>query len=64
MEDIGLKACPFCGGLAVSRSYYNSYVGRRYFIECTYCGATSGHRPTEIYAVGNWNGRTEVEESK
>ena len=46
MEDIGLKACPFCGGLAESRRYYNSYVGRRYFI------------------VGNWNGRTEVEESK
>ena len=64
MEDIGLKACPFCGGLAESRSYYNSYEGTRYFIECTHCGATSGHTPTEIYAVGNWNGRTEVEEDK
>ena len=56
-----VKACPFCGGLAESRRYYDSYKGTRYFIECIQCGATSSHRPTEEYAIDKWNSRVEAE---
>ena len=56
-----IKKCPFCGSLANSVSYYNSYEGTKYFIECIQCGATSSHRPTEEYAVEQWNKRVEVE---
>lgn len=56
-----VKACPFCGGLAESRRYYDSYKGTRYFIECIQCGATSGHRPTEENAIDKWNTRVEAE---
>ena len=59
-----VKACPFCGGAAESRRYYNSYEGTRYFIECIQCGATSSHRPTEEYVIEQWNKRVEGTQHK
>ncbi len=56
-----LKDCPFCGSPYAStpemKSYYNSYTGRQYFVECMNCGATSCHKPTEEHAVKAWNKR-------
>ena len=57
MDAEYIKKCPFCGSLAKPRRYYNSYEGTKYFIECIQCGATSSHRPTEEYAVEQWNRR-------
>lgn len=59
MSKEHINSCPFCGSLAESRRYYNSHEGEKYFIECVQCGATSSHRPTEEYAVEQWNKRVE-----
>lgn len=59
-----IKKCPFCGSLAEPRRYYNSYEGTKYFIECFQCGAASSHRPTEEYAVEQWNKRVEEAQYK
>lgn len=59
-----IKKCPFCGSLAEPRRYYNSYEGTKYFITCIQCGATSSHRPTEEYAVEQWNKRVEEAQYK
>ena len=52
---------PFCGSLAEPRRYYNPYevTKSKYCIKCIQCGATSSHRPTEEYAVEQWNKRVE-----
>ena len=61
MDTEYIKKCPFCGSLSEPRRYYNSYEGTKYFIECIQCGATSSHRPTEEYAIEQWNKRVEDE---
>ena len=64
MDTEYIKKCPFCSGLSEPRRYYNSYEGTKYFIECIQCGATSSHRPTEEYAVEQWNKRVEEAQYK
>ena len=64
MDTEYIKKCPFCGSLAKPRRYYNSYEGTKYFIECIQCGATSSHRPTEEYAIEQWNKRVEEAQHK
>ena len=63
MENIRLKACPFCGSPYANKpkvvSYYNKYTGRQYFVECTYCEATSRHSGAESEAAEAWNRRVE-----
>lgn len=56
-----LLDCPFCeneyDSPIVTMSYYNEYLGRQYFVECTNCGATSAHRADADYVVDAWNRR-------
>ena len=52
-----LKRCPFCGHKAVMISYYNSYTGEQFFVECMNCDASSGHQPIAEYAEEKWNRR-------
>ena len=63
-----LKPCPFCGSPYANKpqvmSYYNSYSGRQYFVECTFCGATSRHSGSEEYVVEQWNKRVEKTQYK
>lgn len=58
-----LKSCPFCGNPYANKprvsSYYNSYTGRQYFIECTYCFAVSRHTNSEKEAILAWNRRVD-----
>ena len=59
-----IKACPFCGNPYANKpevvSYYNRYTGSQYFVECTYCGASSRHSESESEAVKAWNRREEL----
>lgn len=56
-DDYELKDCPFCGGRAVMRRYYNGYSGEQFFVECMNCDASSSHQPLDEYAVEKWNRR-------
>lgn len=61
MDNKKLKECPFCGSPYTNkpgvRSYYTCYPHRMYFVECTYCGATSRHSASEEEAIKSWNAR-------
>lgn len=63
MENKELKDCPFCGSpyanKPVVRTYYNSYTGRMYYVECTYCAAESKHSQSEEEAIRSWNKKVE-----
>ena len=56
-----LKPCPFCGSpyanKPILKSYYNGYTGRMYFVECTYCGATTAHSLSDLEVIKKWNKR-------
>lgn len=55
MEERGrLKPCPFCGGKPV---IYKSMPGRKAWIVCSGCGATSSYSYSEKTAIEAWNKR-------
>ena len=64
MNKQELKRCPFCGGRAATRRYYNSYKGERFFVECMNCEATSSHQPIVEYAEEKWNRRESEKKGK
>lgn len=56
----GLKPCPFCGGIAVSKALYGGE-----YIECGTCGCSTKRFIKMDYAIKVWNKRvnTEAEEA-
>lgn len=53
MNDYGVLPCPFCD----SDDVYPDTDGKRYFVECGYCGCGTGPRLNEPAALRKWNTR-------
>lgn len=54
-----LKPCPFCGGKATIRYYYewNKYVGHIpiFYVQCTICGFNTTDTGIEEKTIEAWN---------
>lgn len=57
MSEQQLRTCPFCGGIAKSRTANRDYDETFYYIKCTRCSAESGAYEYREDAVNAWNVR-------
>ena len=60
MEDITLKACPFCGGEEINisqKEHPRLWDQKAYFLWCDKCGARTDIYDTEEKAILKWQRR-------
>ena len=55
MNEIKLKACPFCGGKAKLVYYFPHH----YYVQCVVCGIETLHFLSQDAAINAWNGRSD-----
>lgn len=61
MERIELKPCPFCGTGGIDMHLCRKFVhdNARFFITCSWCGASTGLYFEEKHAIEMWNKRAD-----
>jgi hypothetical protein len=59
MSETTLLPCPFCGGGARVKCYYDSSFAPAYEAWCNNesCGVFNGHQASEADAIAAWNTR-------
>lgn len=59
MNEIPLRACPFCGGNVLEKYLDGNNPGNDYWIHCNRCGASCGMQESKYEAIEAWNTRQE-----
>lgn len=55
LKPCPIKACPFCGGMAIRNRQTNDL--RPYFVSCTRCLVRTSNKDTQEKAADVWNTR-------